>query len=54
MFFCTTSPSAVGSTTHDDTTMLELTSAALLKQEQQESTEAMETQKSCYSPTPMT
>ena len=53
--FCATSPSAVGSTTHDGATMLELqqpcSSSSTIEQEQQEPTDAMETQQPCYSPT---
>ena len=56
-FFSTPSPSAVDSTTHDDATMLELhqpcSSSSTTEQEQQEPTEAMETQQPCYSPTPI-
>ena len=56
-FFPTTSPSAVGSTTHDNATMLELqqrcSSLSNTEQGQQEPTEAMETQQPCYSPTPI-
>ena len=50
------SPSAVGSTTHNNATMLELQqpcSSSSTTEQQQKPTEAIETQQPCYSPTPI-
>ena len=55
--FRTTSPSTVGSITHDDATMPKLqqpcSSSSTTEQEQQEPTKAMGTLQPCYSQTPI-